>query len=161
MKGVVKVISKMGISTIQKLLGAQIFEAIGLQKSVVAQVLSPARPRDGRRGSTSSPRVLFRHQRAFPDRRSMANVLEVGGQYQWRDGGEYHLFNPQTIHKLQHAVRTSDFKGIFRQYIRPGNEQTRNGVLAWLARFQNRQNRSPSRKSNRRNHRDPVQVRRD
>jgi len=51
--------------------------------------------------------VLKRHQRAFPDRPVNGHVLDVGGQYQWRDGGEYHLFNPQTIHKLQSAVRTA------------------------------------------------------
>ena len=61
----------------------------------------------------------MRHQRAFPDRPVNGHALDAGGQYQWRDDGEYHLFNPQTVHKLQHAVphrQLQDVQGILRRW---------------------------------------------
>jgi glutamate synthase (ferredoxin) len=124
-KGVVKVISKMGISTIQSYWGAQIFEAVGLKKSVIDRYFTwtPSRV-EGVGLDVIASEVLTRHQRAFPDRSVNGHVLDVGGQYQWRDAGEYHLFNPQTIHKLQHAVRTGDFK-VFREYSALVNDQHR------------------------------------
>ena len=125
-KGVVKVISKMGISTIQSYQGAQIFEAVGLKQSVIDKYFTwtPSRI-EGVGLDVLAQEVLLRHQRAFPDRPVNGHVLDVGGQYQWRDGGEYHLFNPQTIHKLQQAVRTGNYK-TFREYSALVNEQTRN-----------------------------------
>jgi glutamate synthase domain-containing protein 2/glutamate synthase domain-containing protein 3 len=125
-KGVVKVISKMGISTIQSYWGAQIFEAIGLKQSVIDKYFTWTASRvEGVGLDAIAQEILSRHQRAFPDRPVNGHVLEVGGQYQWRDDGEYHLFNPQTIHKLQHAVRTANFK-TFKEYSTLVNEQTRN-----------------------------------
>jgi glutamate synthase (ferredoxin) len=126
MKGVVKVISKMGISTIQSYWGAQIFEAIGLNQSIIGKYFTWTPSRVGGVGiDVVAQEVLLRHQRAFPERPVNGHVLDVGGQYQWRDGGEYHLFNPQTIHKLQQAVRTSSHK-IFKEYSSLVNEQQRN-----------------------------------
>jgi glutamate synthase (ferredoxin) len=126
MKGVVKVISKMGISTIQSYWGAQIFEAVGLKQSVIDKYFTWTSSRlEGVGLDVIAQEVLDRHQRAFPDRPVNGHVLEVGGQYQWRDDGEYHLFNPQTIHKLQHAVRTANYK-TFKEYSALVNEQTRN-----------------------------------
>src|SRR5256714_344731 len=126
MKGVVKVISKMGISTIQSYWGAQIFEAIGLKQAFVDKYFTwtPSRL-EGVGIDVIAKEVLLRHQRAFPDRSANGHVLDVGGQYQWRDEGEYHLFNPQTIHKLQHAVRTGNYK-VFKEYSALVNEQIRN-----------------------------------
>src|SRR6266568_3666538 len=125
-KGVVKVISKMGISTIQSYWGAQIFEAIGLKQSVIDKYFTWTSSRvEGVGLEVIAEEVLLRHGRAFPDRPVNGHVLEVGGQYQWRDDGEYHLFNPQTIHKLQNAVRTGSSK-VFKEYSALVNEQNRN-----------------------------------
>src|SRR6185295_5000132 len=66
----------------------------------------------------------MRHQRAFPNRSVNGHVLDVGGQYQWRQDGEVHLFSPQTVHKLQQACRTADYK-IFREYSTLVNDQSR------------------------------------
>jgi glutamate synthase (ferredoxin) len=125
-KGVVKVISKMGISTIQSYWGAQIFEAIGLKQEFVDKYFTwtPSRV-EGVGIDMIGKEVLVRHERAFPARPANGHVLDAGGQYQWRDEGEYHLFNPQTIHKLQHAVRTNTYK-TFKEYSALVNEQHRN-----------------------------------
>ena len=125
-KGVIKVISKMGISTIQSYWGAQIFEAIGLKQAFIEKYFTwtPSRI-EGVGMDVVATEVLKRHLRAFPDRPVNGHVLDVGGQYQWRDGGEYHLFNPQTIHKLQHAVRTGSYR-VFKEYSGLVNEQMKN-----------------------------------
>jgi glutamate synthase (ferredoxin) len=126
MKGVVKVISKMGISTVQSYWGAQIFEAVGLKKDFIDKYFTwtPSRV-EGVGIDVVAQEVLLRHRRAFPDRAVNGHVLEAGGQYQWREDGEYHLFNPQTIHKLQNAVRTGNYN-VFKEYSALVNEQTRN-----------------------------------
>jgi glutamate synthase (ferredoxin) len=125
-KGVVKVISKMGISTIQSYWGAQIFEAVGLKKEFVDKYFTwtPSRI-EGAGVEVIAQEALVRHQQAFPDRSVNGHVLDAGGQYQWRESGEYHLFNPQTIHKLQGAVRTNSYK-LFKEYSVLVNEQSRN-----------------------------------
>jgi glutamate synthase (ferredoxin) len=116
----------MGISTIQSYWGAQIFEALGLKQAVIDKYFTWTHSRvEGVGLEVIAQEVLVRHQRAFPAREVNGHVLDVGGQYQWRDSGEYHLFNPQTIHKLQAAVRTDSFK-IFKEYSALVNEQTRN-----------------------------------
>src|SRR2546423_10971077 len=126
MKGVVKVISKMGISTVQSYWGAEIFDAIGLKQSVIDKYVTWTASRvEGVGLDVIAAEVLVRHQRAFPDRPVNGHVLDAGGQYQWREDGEYHLFNPLTIHKLQHAVRSGDYK-TFKEYSVLVNEQTRN-----------------------------------
>src|ERR1039458_6060681 len=114
-KGVVKTMAKMGISTIQSYRGAQIFEAVGLNSEVVDKYFTwtPSRIQ-GVGLDVIAAEALARHRRAFP--RELVNTeLDAGGQYQWRDGGEYHLFNPQTIHKLQTACRLGSEK-IYREY---------------------------------------------
>jgi glutamate synthase (ferredoxin) len=124
-KGVVKVISKMGISTIQSYRGAQIFEAIGLHPSVVERYFTGTASRVGGVGLDVIAReVQMRHYAAFPDRQVNGHVLEVGGFYQWRDEGEYHLFNPQTVHKLQSACRNADGKA-FKEYSQAVNDQSK------------------------------------
>ncbi len=115
-KGVVKVMSKMGISTIQSYRGAQIFEAVGLHHSVIDKYFTwtPSRI-EGVSMDVITREVLMRHAHAFPDRQVNGHTLEVGGQYQWRREGELHLFNPETVHKLQKAVRNADYK-TFKEY---------------------------------------------
>ncbi|MBM3875850.1 MAG: glutamate synthase large subunit [Verrucomicrobia bacterium] len=124
-KGVVKVTSKMGISTIQSYRGAQIFEAIGLNDAVIDKYFTWTPSRVGGIGIEAIGReVLTRHEHAFPDRPANGHALDVGGQYQWRADGELHLFNPQTVHKLQKAVRNNDYK-TFKEYSALVNSQMR------------------------------------
>jgi len=115
-KGVVKVMSKMGISTVQSYRGAQIFEAIGLNKELVDKYFTGTASRiQGIGFDVIAQETLQRHKRAYPDRDVPVESLEIGGQYQWRRDGEFHLFNPETVHKLQYAVRSGNFK-TFKEY---------------------------------------------
>jgi len=115
-KAVLKVISKMGISTIQSYRGAQIFEAVGLSKEFVDKCFTWTSSRIGGVGiDVIAEEASLRHHHGFPDRPVGKPDLEWGGQYQWRRDGEYHLFNPETIFKLQHATSTGQFK-IFKEY---------------------------------------------
>jgi glutamate synthase (ferredoxin) len=124
-KGVVKTMAKMGISTIQSYRGAQIFEAIGLNSEVVEKYFTWTPTRiEGVGLDVIAEEALARHRHAFPDRQ-VNGVLDAGGQYQWRDNGEFHLFNPQTVHKLQNACRTGSYK-IFREYAELINNQAKN-----------------------------------
>jgi glutamate synthase (ferredoxin) len=124
-KGVVKTMAKMGISTVQSYRGAQIFEAVGLNSEVVDKYFTwtPSRI-EGIGLKVIAEEALARHHRAFP-REAVNAGLEAGGQYQWRDSGEYHLFNPQTIHKLQTACRLGSEK-IYREYAELVNNQAKN-----------------------------------
>ena len=122
-KGVVKVISKMGISTIQSYRGAQIFEAVGLDRSLVDQYFTWTPSRIGGADlATVAREAATRHRQAFPERPVETHTLEVGGEYQWRADGELHLFSPQTVHKLQRAVREGNYK-VFKEYSTLVNEQ--------------------------------------
>src|SRR4029450_11559566 len=123
-KGVLKVISKMGISTIQSYRGAQIFEAIGLDRAFVDRYFTWTASRIGGVGiDVIAEEAAARHARAFPDRPVGSAELEWGGEYQWRREGEYHLFNPDTVFKLQHATRSGQFK-IFKDYTRAVDDQS-------------------------------------
>ncbi|MDQ2798960.1 MAG: glutamate synthase large subunit, partial [Armatimonadota bacterium] len=109
-KGVVKVISKMGISTIHSYCGAQIFEAIGLKQSMIDKYFTWTSSRlEGVGMDVIAREAEMRHRRAFPDRPVDAHALDAGGQYQWRADGEVHLFSPKTVHKLQSACRTNSY----------------------------------------------------
>jgi glutamate synthase (ferredoxin) len=124
-KGVVKVMSKMGISTVQSYCGAQIFEAIGLNRDVIDRYFTWTASRVGGVGlDVIAYEVRQRHQKAFPDRSVNGHVLDAGGQYQWRQGGEQHLFNPETVHKLQYACRTGNYQ-VFQQYSQAVNDQSK------------------------------------
>jgi len=124
-KGVIKVISKMGISTIQSYRGAQIFEAIGLNQEFVDTYFTWTASRVGGVGiDVIAEEVKLRHHHAFPERSVNGRQLDPGGQYQWRADGEYHLFNPQTVHKLQLACRTNNYD-VFREYSQAVNERSR------------------------------------
>ena len=124
-KGVLKVMSKMGISTLQSYRGAQIFEAVGLNKAFVDRYFTwtPSRL-EGIGIDTVEEEVKQRHGAAFPTRGDEDDELDSGGEYQWRRDGEYHLFNPDTVYKLQHATRSGQY-AIYRDYARLVNDQNR------------------------------------
>ncbi len=125
-KGVIKVASKMGISSLQSYRGAQVFEAVGIRQDVIDQYFTWTPSRVGGIGlQTIAAEVLLRHHAAFPERAIGSHVLPEGGQYKWRDDGEYHLFNPDTIHRLQKAVRTGSYS-VFKDYSGLVNDQTKN-----------------------------------
>ena len=111
-KGVVKVMSKMGISTIQSYRGAQIFEAVGLSQELVDRHFTWTPARIGGIGlEVIEEESRRRHATAYPDRAVAANMdLDAGGFYQWRRDGEYHMYNPDTIAKLQYSVRAESFE---------------------------------------------------
>jgi glutamate synthase (ferredoxin) len=115
--------SKMGISTIHSYRGAQIFEAIGLSEAFIDRYFTKTVSRIGGMGIDEvAVEALAHHQRAFPPRDGSLNELQWGGQYQWRRDGEFHLFNPDTVFKLQHATRTGQEK-IFREYTKLVDDQ--------------------------------------
>ena len=110
-KGVVKTMAKMGISTVQSYRGAQIFEAVGLHQSVIDKYFSWTPSRIGGIDlSGIAQELLVRHAKAYPKRVPADPTLDPGGQYQWRKDGEEHLFNPLTIQSLQKATRTGDYQ---------------------------------------------------
>jgi glutamate synthase (NADPH/NADH) large chain len=122
-KGVVKVMSKMGISAIQSYRGAQVFEALGLRQDVVDHYFTWTPSRVGGIGlDVIAQEVLLRHRAAYPERAVESHVLPVGGIYQWRSSGEAHLFTPESVHALQKAVRTNN-KTSYQNYARLINEQ--------------------------------------
>ena len=109
-KGIVKTMAKMGISTIQSYRGAQIFEAVGLHDSVIERHFTWTASRiQGMTLEGIATETLARHGRAFPKRSIPPLTLEPGGAYQWRKDGEEHLFNPLSIHALQKAARSGDY----------------------------------------------------
>jgi glutamate synthase (ferredoxin) len=117
-KGVLKVMSKMGISTLQSYCGAQIFEAIGLSQAFIDKYFTHTTSRIGGVGiDIVAEEVAIRHARAFGRQPVRPQELEAGGEYQWRRDGEYHLFNPDTVFKLQHATRSGQYT-IFKEYSR-------------------------------------------
>ncbi|MFC0332908.1 glutamate synthase large subunit [Paenibacillus sepulcri] len=110
-KGVVKVLSKMGISTIQSYRGSQIFEAVGLKEELVDEYFTWTQSRIGGIGlDVIADENLKHHNRAFTEQEGGEKELDSGGEYQWRKDGEDHLFSPQTIHTLQMASRSNDYK---------------------------------------------------
>jgi glutamate synthase (ferredoxin) len=125
-KGVVKTMAKMGISTIQSYRGAQIFEAVGLNSALVDKYFTwtPSRI-EGIGLEVLADEVLKRHAHAFPERQVNGATLDPGGQYQWRSDGEFHLFNPQSIHKLQISCRLGSYK-VFQEYADLINRQAKN-----------------------------------
>ena len=123
-KGLTKTMAKMGISTVQSYRGAQVFEAIGLNKEFVDQYFTWTASRIGGIGLEEVAKEMsLRHHNAFPDRPSKKPDLEWGGEYKWRRDGEYHLFNPDTVFKLQHATRTGQYE-IFKEYTDLVNDQS-------------------------------------
>ncbi|HUA47762.1 MAG TPA: glutamate synthase large subunit [Solirubrobacteraceae bacterium] len=144
-KGLMKTISKMGISTIQSYCGAQIFEAVGLERELIDKHFTGTASRIGGVGITElAKEAIERHFRAYP--RTDREVLPVGGVLQWRRNGELHVWNPDTIATLQHAVRdpthppltapNGDPRETYAQYARQANEEAvRRGLLRGLMTF--------------------------
>ena len=125
--GILKVMSKMGISTLLSYQGAQIFEAVGLQKEVIDKyfVGTPSRI-GGVDMDTIAHEVFLRHQQTYPGKYIIkARELDVGGRYQWRRRGEFHQFNPLSIAKLQQATRENN-KDIYHEYANLINNQNKN-----------------------------------
>lgn len=122
-KGIVKVMSKMGISTIKSYRGAQIFEALGIHSKVIDKYFTWT---DSRIGGIDlkaiAKEVEMRHSKAFPRAQLNGQVLDEGGQYKWRTNGEYHMYNPKTVHTLQLATKTGDYE-LYKEYTRLVDEQ--------------------------------------
>ena len=131
-----KIMSKMGISTLQSYHGAQIFEALGISNEVINQYFTGTVSRiGGLRLDDIASEALAKHQLAFPKTANSSPRLEVGGVYQWKQRGESHLFNPQTIHLLQHSTKTKDYS-LFKKYSSLINEQSEKAItLRSLLKF--------------------------
>ncbi len=144
-KGILKVMSKMGVSTVASYTGAQIFEAIGLGNELINEYFTGTVSRLGGIGLDEiASEVASRHAVAYPKNpeRRAHRKLELGGEYQWRREGEFHVFNPETVFKLQHATRAKRYD-IFRQYTQLVNDQSRHlATLRGLFEF-NGQGRTP------------------
>ena len=124
-KGVIKVASKMGISSLQSYRGAQVFEAVGIRQDVIDQYFTWTPSRVGGISlSTIAAEVLLRHHAAYPERPVESPVLPSGGQYRWRSDGEHHLFNPETVHYLQKAARLGSY-AVFKTYSQLVDDQSR------------------------------------
>jgi glutamate synthase (ferredoxin) len=134
--GILKVMSKMGISCLSSYCGAQIFEAIGLDQAFVDTYFTSTSSRLGGVGAdVIAEEVRQRHTRAYSVPVPGEPDLESGGEYQWRRDGEFHLFNPETVFKLQHATRSGQY-AIYRQYAKAVNDQSRKlGTLRGLFAF--------------------------
>jgi glutamate synthase (NADPH/NADH) large chain len=125
-KGLLKIMSKMGVSTAASYTGAQIFEAIGLGSEVIETCFTGTTSRLGGVGfDVLAAETALRHARAFPPRGAAPahRRLDTGGEYQWRREGEPHLFSPETVFKLQHATRTRRYE-IFKEYTRLVDDQS-------------------------------------
>ncbi|MFF3090043.1 glutamate synthase large subunit [Streptomyces nojiriensis] len=125
-KGVLKVMSKMGISTVASYRGAQVFEAVGLNDEFVDTYFNGTATKIGGAGlDVVAKEVAARHAKAYPVSGIAAThrALEIGGEYQWRREGEPHLFDPETVFRLQHATRNRRYD-IFKQYTARVNEQS-------------------------------------
>ena len=137
-KGVLKVMSKMGISTLASYTGAQLFQAIGISEQVLDEYFTGLHcPVGGIDLDDVAEDIATRHALAYldrPDERAHRE-LEVGGEYQWRREGEYHLFNPDTVFKLQHSTRTGQYS-VFKEYTKLVDDQSeRFASLRGLLKF--------------------------
>ena len=136
-KAVLKVISKMGTSTLQSYRGAQIFEAVGLNHEVIDKYFTWTASRiEGVGLDVIAQEALQRHGRAYPNTHIAETLdLDVGGYYQWRRNGEHHHYNPLTIAKLQQATRQNDAK-VYREFAQLANDQSQKlGFLRGLLEF--------------------------
>ncbi|KIL53023.1 glutamate synthase large subunit [Jeotgalibacillus campisalis] len=134
--GVIKILSKMGISTIQSYRGAQIFEAVGIHMDVIDKYFTRTSSRLGGIGiDMIQTEVLLRHEAAFGENRGGNKSLEAGDEFQYRANGEDHQYNPSTIHTLQHACRSNNYDA-FKKYSRMLTDETVNlQSLKGLMRF--------------------------
>jgi glutamate synthase (NADPH) large chain len=122
--GMLKVIAKMGISTIQSYCGAQIFEAIGIHDEVINKCFAGTTSRIGGAGFDElEAETIIRHKEAYPDFGKSSPILKTGGVYQWKKDGEFHLWNPDTIAAIQDASKNNDIKR-YREFAKLINDQS-------------------------------------
>jgi glutamate synthase (NADPH) large chain len=143
-KGVLKVMSKMGISTVASYRGAQVFEAVGLDEAFVDTYFNGTATKIGGAGlDVVAKEVAARHAKAYPASGISAShrALEIGGEYQWRREGEPHLFDPETVFRLQHATRNRRYD-IFKKYTGRVNEQSER-LMTLRGLFALKTNREP------------------
>ncbi|MBZ5859109.1 glutamate synthase large subunit [Flavihumibacter profundi] len=141
-EGLLKVFSKMGISTLQSYQGAQIFEIIGINKTVVDKYFTGATSRiEGMGLDEIAKEALAKHYLAFSKKDIPVDRLPVGGIYQWKRKGEFHLFNPQTIHLLQYSTKMNDY-ATFKKYSKVVNDQSEKACTL-RSQLQFKVNRSP------------------
>ena len=143
-KGVLKVMSKMGVSTVASYTGAQIFEAIGLSNAVVEEYFTGTVSRLGGIGLDQiAEETARRHHAAYLERPTERahRSLEVGGEYKWRREGEIHLFNPETVYRLQHSTRAGRYD-VFKQYTSLIDDQSR-GLATLRGLFEFTSDRKP------------------
>ena len=135
-KGLFKIIAKMGISTIQSYRGAQIFEAVGLNESVISRFFTGTPSRISGIGlETLAQEVQARHRNAYERGKVIRPMLDPGGQYYWRRGEEKHMLDPTMIGMLQHATRSNDYQ-LFKKFSKISDEQnTRDCTLRGLFKF--------------------------
>jgi glutamate synthase (NADPH) large chain len=123
-KGLLKTLSRMGISTLRGYFGAQTFEAVGLSRTVTDRYFCGTASRIGGAGLDEiASEARGRHRRAFPERGSPSRLLDVGGVYRVREGGEKHLWSAEALSKLQHATRVDDY-AVFQKYSRLIDDQS-------------------------------------
>ena len=136
--GLLKIFSKMGISTLQSYHGAQIFEALGVSKSVVDKCFAGTITRiAGVSFDDIAKETLIRHQLAFPNK-PILKQLEVGGVYQWKRRGEYHMYNPETIHLLQQSTQRNNY-ALYKKYAAVMNDRSEQQcTLRGLLQFKQR-----------------------
>ena len=136
-KGILKILSKMGISTLRSYRGAQIFEALGLDEEVIKRCFTGTVSRIGGADfKVLAQETSLRHQEAYP-KGTHELVLPSGGVYQWKKDGEFHLWNPESIAALQDAARNGDYKR-FKEFSQLINEQAKNPTtLRSLLKFKN------------------------
>ena len=126
--GLLKIFSKMGISTLQSYHGAQIFEILGISQKVVDRCFPGGITRiEGLSFEDIGKEAIVRHKRAFPDVPIPHDHLDVGGIYQWKRHGEKHLFNPETIHLLQRSAKKNDYQ-VYKKYSHKIDEQLKKAI---------------------------------
>jgi len=138
-KGILKILSKMGISTLQSYRGAQIFEALGLNEEVISLCFTGTVSRIGGADlKVIAQESLLRHKEAYPERKIEPSYLPTGGIYQWKRDGEFHLWNPESISALREAVRKNDYKK-YKEFAKLINDQSENPTtLRGLFKFKKR-----------------------
>ncbi|MGE7773125.1 glutamate synthase large subunit [Chitinophaga sp. NPDC101104] len=141
-EGLLKVFSKMGISTLQSYQGAQIFEILGINKSVVDKYFTGAVSRiQGLGLDEIAQETLAKHWMGYGRKETPVQRLTTGGVYQWKRKGEFHLFNPTTIHLLQYSTRQNDYS-IFKKYSKAVNDQSEKAATL-RSMFTFKRNRNP------------------
>ena len=136
-KGIFKILSKMGISTLQSYKGAQIFEALGLKEEIINRCFLGTVSRIGGAGfDVIIKETLLRHEKAYSQKETTtSSYLDAGGVYQWKRNEKFHLWNPQTISALQNAVRQNSYSG-YKEFARTINDQSENpATLRSLFKF--------------------------